>query len=95
MNIVVLPRTFFLCWFILGKISFTPMNLPANAVSIGAVIEGFDPATLHALTAVGGSIIATPPSILPLDPITLYSWLCRKTMCLRTILIPDTTIDVS
>ena len=59
-NNVVLPRTFFLYWFIHRNLSFTLINLPTNGESIGVVIGGFDPAALHALTSVGDSIIATP-----------------------------------
>ena len=71
------------------------MNLPTNGESIGVVIGGFDPATLHALTAVGDSIIATLPGILPLDPMVLSSWLCRRTMFPQTSLLPYPTIHVS
>ena len=94
-NIVVLPRTFFPYWFICGKLSFTLMDMPMNGESIGVVIGGFDPAALHTSTAVGDSILATPPRILPLDPTTLSSWLCRKTMCPRTILLLDPIIHLS
>ena len=91
----MLPCTFFLYWFIRGNLRFTPMNVPANGESICVVIGGFDPAALHASTAVGGSIMATPPGILPLDPMDLSSQLCRRTMCTWTSLLPDTTIHVS
>ena len=94
-NIVVLPRTFFSYWLIRGKLSFTPMNLPTNGEYIGVVIGGFNPAALHTSTAVGDSIIANPPRIIPLKPITLYSQLCRNTMYPRTSLLRDPTIHVS
>ena len=73
MNNVVLTRTFLSYWFICGNLSFTPKNLPTNGESIGVVIEGSYPAALHALTAVGDSIMATPPGILPFGPMALYS----------------------
>ena len=59
-NNVVLPRTFFMYWFIRGYLSFTPMNLPTNGESIDVVIGDFNTATLRASNAVGDSIIATP-----------------------------------
>ena len=71
------------------------MNLTMNGESIGVVIGGFDLAALHDLTAFGDSIIANPPWILPLGPITLSSWLCRKTICPQKILLPDPKIHVS
>ena len=74
----MLPRNFFSYWFISGKLSFALVNLPTNGESVGVVIGGFYPAALHASTAVGGSIIANLPGILPLDPITLSSWLCQN-----------------
>ena len=95
MNNVVLPRTFFSYWFICVNLSFTPMNLTINGDSIGVVIGGYDPAALHALTAVGGTNISTPPGILPLDPMALSSWLCQRTMFPRKSLLPDPTIHVS
>ena len=52
-----------------------------NGDSVGVMIGGFDPAALHASTAVGDSIIATLPGILPLYPMALSSWLCQRTMC--------------
>ena len=61
----------------------------------GVVIGGFDPATLHASTSVGDSIIATPPGILPLDTMALSYWLCQRTMCPRNSLLPDPTFHVS
>ena len=57
------------------------MNMPKNRESVGVVIEGFYLAALHASTAVGGSIIATPHGILPLGPMALFSWLFQRTMC--------------
>ena len=94
-NNVVVPRTFFSYCFIRVYLSFTPMNLPTNGEFIGVVIGGFDPAALHASTAVGDSIIATPPGILPLIPMTLSSRLCQRTMCPRTSLLPDPIVHVS
>ena len=59
------------------------------------MIGGFNHDALHASTAVGGSIIATPPGILPLDHMALSSSLCWKTMCPQTILLPDPTVHFS
>ena len=94
-NNVVLPLTLFSYWFIHGYLSFTPMNLPTNGESIGVVIGGFDPAALHASTAVGDSIISTTPQILPLDLMALSSWLCWRTTCPQTSLLLDPTLHVS
>ena len=95
MNNVMLPRTLFLYWFIHGYLSFTLMNLPMNGESICVVILGFDPAAIHASAAGGDRIMATPPGILPLVPIALSSWLCRRTMCPRTSVLPDPKVQVS
>ena len=42
------------------------------------MIGGFAPAALHAVTAIGESMMATPPGTLPLDPISLSSLLWQK-----------------
>ena len=56
-----------------GILVLPPMNLPTNGGSIGVMIGGFDPAALRALTDVGDRIMATPPGILPLDPMAVSS----------------------
>ena len=94
-NNVMCPHTFLSYWSSHGKLSFTPINLPTNGESWGVVIGEFDPASLHTSTAAGGSMIATPPGILPLDPITLPYWLCRNNMWPRTRLLPVLTTHVS
>ena len=71
------------------------MNLPTNGESNGVVIGGFDPATLHALTAVGDRMMATPPGILPLVTMVFSSWLCRRIMCPCTRLLHDPKVHVS
>ena len=71
------------------------MNLPTNGDSIGVVIGGFNPAALHAWTTVVDKIMATPPGILPLDPITLSSRLCQRTMCSQTRLLPGPIVNIS
>ena len=78
-----------------GKHSFTPINQPTNGESCGVVIGAFDPAFFHASTAAGARMIATPPGIIPLDPISLSSQLRRNTMWSRTNLLPLPTIHVS
>ena len=95
MNNVILPRTFFSYWSIRGNFSFNPMNLPTKGDSIGVVIGGFDPAALHASPAVGDKMMATPPGILPLDPMVRYSWLCQISMCPRTKVLQYPKIQVS
>ena len=92
---MVFPRTFFLYWFIRGYLSFAPMNLSTNWGSIGVMLGGFDPAALRALTDVGDRIMATPPGILPLDPMAVSSHFCQKTMCSRTSLLPDPIVPIS
>ena len=94
-NNVRLPLTFFLYWFIRGYLNFTPTNIPTNGESNDVVIGGFDPAALHALTAIGDIIMATPPGILPLVPMALSSQLCRRTMCPCTSVLTDPKVHVS
>ena len=77
----MLSHTLLSYLFICVNLSFNPMYLSMNGESIGVVIGGFDPAALHTSTAVGDSIIATLRGILPLDPMSLSSWLCQRTMC--------------
>ena len=71
------------------------MNLPTKGESIGVVIGGFDPAALHASHAVGDKMMATPPGILPLDPMVRSSWLYWMTMCPRTNVLQDPKVQVS
>ena len=59
------------------------------------MILGFDPVAIHASAPGGDRIMATPPGILPLDPMALSSWLCQRTMCPRTSLLPDPIFHVS
>ena len=61
-----------------GNLSFNPRNLPANLDCIWVVSGGFAPEDLHAVTAAGESIIATPPGTLPLVPTSLSSLFWRK-----------------
>ena len=89
-----LPHTFFSYWFIRGYLNFTPMNIPTNEESNGVVIGGFDPAALHASTAVGDRMMATPPGILPLVSMVLSSRLCQRTMCPRTRVLPDSKVHI-
>ena len=71
------------------------MNLPTKGESIGVVIGGFNPAALYAWPAVGDKMMATPPGILPLDPMVCFSWLCRINMCPHTKLLHDPKVHVS
>ena len=71
------------------------MNLPRKGESIDVVIGGFGPAALHASTAVGDKMMATPPGILPLDPMVLSSHLCQITMCPCTKAIQDPKVHIS
>ena len=59
------------------------------------MIGGFNHDALHASTAVGGSITATPTGILSLDPMALSYWFCRSTMFPRTSLLPYPKVHVS
>ena len=71
------------------------MNLPTKEESIGVVIGGFNPASLHTSTAVGDKMMATLPGILPLDPMVLSSHLCQITMCPCTKVLQDPKAHVS
>ena len=71
------------------------MNLPTKGESIGVVIGGFDTAALHASPADEDKMIATPPGILPLDPMFCSSWLCPITMCPSTKVLQDPKVQVS